>query len=71
MNKLQNGTIKSSQGIRFLAFMCIFIGHVDESLGSIAGTCVTIFFVLSGYLMYSKYRNTDLVNKHSKYFMCV
>jgi peptidoglycan/LPS O-acetylase OafA/YrhL len=60
MDKLQTGTIKSFQGIRFLAFMGIFLGHVDVSLGKLAGTCVTIFFVLSGYVMYSKYRNMDL-----------
>lgn len=50
--------IYSLQGLRAVAFLLIFLGHCN--FFGLAGACVSIFFVLSGFLMVYNYFGKEL-----------
>lgn len=56
MNRCENtGRIQSLQGLRFIAFLLVFLQHT-EVLGNYSGTFgVSIFFCLSGFVAYYSY----------------
>lgn len=57
-NQRTVGKIESLQGLRVFAFLMIYLLHTGLSDTGEIG--VSIFFVLSGFVMYLRYRNTDL-----------
>ena len=52
--------IVSLQALRALAFFGIFLEHAGATTLKWAALGVSIFFVLSGYLMYYRYENRDM-----------
>lgn len=56
------------QGLRAVAFFCVFLGHAG--ILEIAGVAVSIFFVLSGFLMtYNYYYRDPLSNELKSCFI--
>ncbi len=58
MNSVNITKINSLQGLRFAAFLMIFLWHAGLSETGELG--VSIFFMLSGFLMYYSYSRKDL-----------
>ena len=52
--------IKGLQFVRLFAFVCVFVGHTAGSLGAIGSAGVSIFIVLSGYLMTYNYFDREI-----------
>ena len=55
---LKNSKIKSIQALRACAFLGIFASHLE--IFSLGAWGVSIFLVLSGFIMYYAYSNRDL-----------
>ena len=55
-----NERIESLQTVRFLAFMVVFLVHADIIDDSLGGLGVSIFLVLSGFVMMYAYWNKQL-----------
>ena len=50
------GRCNSIQGLRAIAFLAIFISHVGfNNLGGLGAWGVSVFFVMSGFLMMNNY----------------
>lgn len=55
-----NKKIKSLQAVRFIAFIIIFLVHTDAINGSFGGVGVSIFLVLSGFVMTYAYWEKEM-----------
>ena len=56
----RNGKILSIQALRAFAFLGIFLSHAGARILKWPQLGVSIFYVLSGYLMYFQYASKDI-----------
>ncbi len=66
---VDNNRIDSLQGIRALAFLGIFLFHSGDTVFSSGGAWgVSVFLILSGFLMVYSYYDSDRIDQHGFFY---
>ena len=61
MKNFANQQIASLQGLRAIAFLMVLLGHCSvRGMENLSGVAVSLFFVLSGFVLSYSYRNRTL-----------
>lgn len=65
MNNNANGRIKTLEVLRALAFICVFLHHTGLKYFKFGAGGVSVFLILSGFVLVINYYSTDKIKKVS------